>query len=153
MPQLQDKFELTFSRQAEERRDNQHVNAEYEDILKDNNLHVGLKYYAYKEPFSNAYAKLSLRVHSPVGLYVKIGISKSYFYQKLQTTFDHALYYYIQEKKHALSTSVTLFLPLNDRYGVEQQNRWYKDEGDKTSILEHSFRLYHSINATNKLRY
>lgn len=123
MPQLQDKFELTFSRQAEERRDNQHVNAEYEDILKDNNLHVGLKYYAYKEPFSNAYAKLSLRVHSPVGLYVKIGISKSYFYQKLQTTFDHALYYYIQEKEHTLSTSVTLFLPLNDRYGVEQQNR------------------------------
>jgi hypothetical protein len=153
LPQLQDNFELTFSKQAEERIDNQHVDSEYEDILKDNNLHVGLKYYAYKGPFSSAYAKLSLRVHSPVGLYAKIGISKSYFYKKLQTTFNHAVYYYLQEKEYALSTSVTLFLPLGDSYGVEQQNRWYKDEGDKTSILEHTLRFYHSIDAINKLRY
>ncbi len=153
LPQLEDKFEITFSKQAQERRDNQLVDTEYEDILKDNKLHVGLKYYAYKDPFSNAYAKLSLRVHSPVGLYAKIGINKSYFYQKLQTIFEHALYYYIHEKEYALSTSMTLFLPLNDRYGVEQQNRWYKDEGDKTTILEHSFRVYHSLSAENKLRY
>jgi hypothetical protein len=63
------------------------------------------------------------------------------------------LYYYIQEKENALSTSVTLFLPLSSRYGVEQQNRWYKDEGDKTSILEHSLRFYQSINTSSKLRY
>ena len=153
LPKLQDKFEITFNKQAVERRDNQHVDNEYDEVLKDNNFRVGLKYHIYKESYSNAYAKLSLRVRSPVGLYAKVGINKSYFYQKLETIFQHALYYYIHDKEYALSTSMTLFLSIDDRYALEQQNRWYKDEADKTAIFEHSFRLYHSINSVNKLRY
>lgn len=153
LPQLQDKFEITFSKQAEVRRDNQNIDREYDDVIKDTNLHVGLKYYAYKEPYSDAYAKISFRFHSPMGLYAKIGVDKSYFYKKLQTTFNHALYYYINDKNYAASTSVMFFVPLYDRYGIEQKNRWYWKEEDDAALLEYTLRFYHDMDVQNKLHY
>jgi hypothetical protein len=153
LPRLQNKVEITFNKQAEKRVDNQHIDNDYEEALNDTNLHVGLKYYAYDKPYSNAYAKLSLKFHSPVGLYAKIGMNKSYFYHKLQTTFNHALYYYIHDKEYAASSSVTFFLPFKDLYSIEQKNRLYWEEKDKIAMLWQILRLYHDINVQNRLQY
>ena len=153
LPRLQDKVEITFNKQAKERIDNQHIDDGYEETLKDTSLRVGLKYYAYDKPYSNAYAKLSLKFHSPIGFYAKIGVNKSYFYHKFQTIFNHALYYYIHDKDSAASSSVAFFLSFNDRYSIEQKNRWYWEEKDEAAVLEQILRLYHDINTQNKLQY
>jgi len=153
LPQLKNKVEITFNKDDEEHSDSKYINREYENVLKDTSLHVGLKYYFYKEPYSHAYTKISIRTHSPIGLYAKMGINKSYFYHKFKTTFNHALYYYIHDKEYAASSSVAFVLPFYDRFGIGQKNRWLWKEYDKSTSLEHTIWLYHNINSRNRLQY
>jgi hypothetical protein len=152
LPQLQNRVEITFNKDDEES-DSKYVNSEYEDVLKDTRLHVGLKYYLYKESNSQAYAKVSIRTHSPIGLYAKMGIYKSYLYHDFKTSFNHALYYYIHDKKYAASSSVSFVLPLYDRFGIGQKNRWLWKEHDRSTSLEHTIWLYHIIDSKNRLQY
>jgi len=152
-PKLEDKIELTFSQQGEDRRENEEIDSESEDFLDDKNLHVGLKYYAYKEFHSSAYAKLSLSLHSPIGLYTKIGVDKSYFYDTHQVIFNHGLYYYINDNSFTFSTSVSFFMPFGLSHSLEQKNRWYWDGSKDKAVLENSLSIYQFYDLKNRFRY
>ncbi len=78
LPQLKNRAELTFSKNDDEEMDNQSAVSGNDDVVDDSKLHVGLKYYLYREKKSKAYAKVSLKVSSPFGPYLKLGIDKSY---------------------------------------------------------------------------
>jgi hypothetical protein len=153
LPQLKNRFEVTFSKQEDNQRENEQIDSESEDMFNDQNFHVGLKYYAYKEFHSKAYAKLSLSLHSHLGLYTKIGMDKSYFMENYQLIFDHGLYYYINEDNFAFSTSMTFFTPFGMSNGIEQKNRWYWEKDEDRAVLENSLSIFQIVDLKNRLRY
>jgi len=152
LPQLQNKMELTFSQKDDEQIDNQNINSDYDDVVKDSKLHIGLKYYLYKEKKSAAYGKLSFKLSSPFGLYTKLGIDKSYLYKDFETVFNHGLYYYINSSKLAASTAVSFFKPITVDYWIGQQNKLYWASKDSI-YLKHNITLYQILDLYNRILY
>jgi hypothetical protein len=152
LPQLKDKMELTFSQKDDEQIDNQSINSDYDDIVNDSKLHIGLKYYLYKEKKSNAYGKLSFKLSSPFGLYAKFGVDRSYLYKDFETVFNHGLYYYINENKLAASSAVSFFKPITVDYWIGQQNRLYWESKD-CIYLKHNITLYQILDLNNRILY
>jgi hypothetical protein len=145
--------ELTFSQNDDQEMDNQNVVSENDDVVSDEKLHVGLKYYLYREKKSTAYAKLSLKVSSPIGPYIKFGIDKSSFTDSfLETTWNHALYYYINGSDVSASTAVSFFKPISNTYWIGQGNKLYW-EGDKKLYLSNSILFYHIFDLNNRMVY
>ncbi|MCH9813986.1 MAG: hypothetical protein K0U47_08610 [Epsilonproteobacteria bacterium] len=152
LPRLKEKFELTFSQNDDEQIDNQNINSGYDDVIDDSKLHVGLKYYLYKEKKSKAYGKLSFKLRSPFGLYAKIGIDKSYLHKDFETLFNHGLYYYINDNKFAASSAVSFFKPITIDWWIGQQNRLYWEPEDGI-YLSHNLTLYQILDLNNRIFY
>ncbi len=110
LPQLKHKAEITFSQDDKQEIDNQNSVAAHDDVINDKKLHVGLKYYLYREQRSAAYAKLNLKISPPFGPYLKLGIDKGYLSDSFfETTFNNAFYYYLNGGKTSASTAVSFF--------------------------------------------
>lgn len=152
LPQLKHKMELTFSQNDDEQMDNQNINSDYDDVIDDSKLHVGLKYYLYKEEKSKAYGKLSFKLSSPFGLYAKFGIDRGYLYKDFETVFNHGLYYYINDNKLAASSAVSFFKPITVDYWIGQQNRLYWESEDSI-YLSHNITLYQILGLNNRILY
>ncbi len=152
LPQLKDKMELTFSQRDDEQIDNQSLSSDHDDIVNDSKLHVGLKYYLYKEKKSKAYGKLSFKLSSPFGLYAKLGIDRSYLYKDFETVFNHGLYYYVNENKFAASSAVSFFKPITVDYWIGQQNSLYWESKDSI-YLKHNITLYQILGLNDRILY
>ncbi len=152
LPQLQNKIELTFSQNDDEQIDNQNINSDYDDVVDDSKLHVGLKYYLYNEKKSKAYGKLSFKLRSPFGLYAKFGVDKSYLYKDFETVFNHGLYYYVNDNKFAASSAVSFFKPITVDYWIGQQNRLYWESSDSI-YLTNNITLYQILNLNDRIFY
>lgn len=152
LPQLKDKMELAFSQKDDEQIDNQSISSDYDDIVNDSKLHVGLKYYLYKEKKSKAYGKLSFKLSSPFGLYAKFGIDRGYLYKDFETIFNHGLYYYVNENKFAASSAVSFFKPITVDYWIGQQNKIYWESKDSI-YLNHNITLYQILGLNDRILY
>lgn len=152
LPKLKEKFELTFTQNDDKQMDNQNINSDYDDVINDSKLHVGLKYYLYKEKKSKAYGKLNFKLNSPFGLYAKLGIDKSYLHKDFETVFNHGLYYYINDNKLAASSAVSFFKPITNDYWIGQQNRLYWESKDSI-YLSHNITLYQILDLNNRILY
>jgi len=152
LPQLKNKAELTFSQNDNQEMDNQNLVNENDDVVNDEKLRVGLKYYLYREKKSTAYAKISLKVSSPFGPYLKLGMDKSYLSDDfLETTFNHAAYYYLNGNDVSASTAVSFFKPLSNTYWIGQGNKLYL-EGKKI-YLSNNILFYHIFDLSNRMVY
>ncbi len=153
LPQFKERLELTFSQNDDEHIDNQNISTGNDDIIEDKKLHIGLKYYLYKEKNSKAYGKLSFRLHSPFGLYAKFGVDKSYLTDNfLETVFNNAFFYYLNENKFSASTAVSFFKPLSVDYWIGQQNKLYWRSKDNV-YLGHNLTLYQILDLNNRILY
>ncbi len=152
LPQLKNKAELTFSQNDSNELDNQKTVNSNDDVVNDKKLRVGLKYYLYKEKESKAYAKISLKMRSPFGPYIKLGVDKNYIRDNFfKTTFNHALYYYLNGSDISASTSVSFFKPLSDSYWLGQGNKLYWE--NDTTHLKNSILLYQIFDLNNRIVY
>ena len=153
LPQLKNKAELTFSQNDDQEIDNQSIVNANDDVVNDKKLRVGLKYYLYREKKSSAYAKVSLKTSSPFGPYLKLGMDKSYLSNSfLETTFNHAIYYYLNGSDVSASTAVSFFKPLSNTYWIGQGNKLYWN-GDKNLYLSNSILFYHIFDLNNRMVY
>lgn len=153
LPRLQKRTEVTFSQRDNEAIDNQRAASGYDDVIKDKKLRVGLKYYFYRERRSNAYAKLNLKIAAPFGPYLKLGIYKSYLHSDfLETTLNHALYYYPNGNDLAASTQIAFYKPLTLDYWIGQGNRLFWEGGDKL-YLRNNLILYQIFDLNNRIAY
>jgi hypothetical protein len=153
LPQLKNRAELTFSQNDDQEIDNQSTTNENDDVISDSKLHVGLKYYLYREKKSTAYAKLSLKVRSPFGPYIKFGVDKSYMNNNfLETKFRNALYYYINGNDLSASTSISFFKPITDNYWIGEGNKLYW-KGERSLYLKNSLILYQIFDLNNRISY
>jgi hypothetical protein len=153
LPQIKEKLELTFSQNDDEQMDNHNISSGSDDIVEDEKLHVGLKYYLYKKRKSKAYGKISFRLHSPFGLYAKFGVDKSYLTDNfLETVFNNALFYYINENKFSASSSVSFFKPITVDYWLGQQNKLYWKSKDSL-YLSHNITLYQIFGINDRILY
>ncbi len=153
LPQLKNRAEITFSQNDDKEIDNQSTTNENDDVIEDSKLHVGLKYYLYKEKRSTAYAKLSFKIQSPFGPYIKIGIDKKYIDNNfLETKFRHALYYYLNGNDLSASTSISFFKPITDDYWLGEGNKLYW-KGGRNLYLKNSLILYQIFDINNRLSY
>ena len=151
LPQLKNKAELTFSQNDNSEIDNQSAINTNDDVINDKKMHVGLKYYLYREKKSSAYAKLSLKTSSPFGPYVKFGIDKNYINDDfLETTFNHALYYYTNGDI-SVSTAVSFFKPISNDYWLGQGNKLYWEK--QNFYLNNNVLLYQILDLNNRLVY
>ena len=153
LPQTQKKLEITLSKQTINDMDNQNIDANNERALEDEKLHVGFKYYLYKERYSIIFAKLGFRLHSPFGIYGEFAMQKSYFYHTLQTILESNIYYYINKDYIKASAAITFFKPLSDTYILEQKNEVLLDYESKSRKLKQTLRLYHFINTKTRMQY
>jgi len=153
LPRLKNRLELTFSQQDNQEIDNQSASTGYDDVVNDKNLRIGLKYYLYKEKRSSAYAKLSMKVSSHFGPYVKFGIDKSYLSDTLlETSFRNALYYFMNGNDLSASTEVTFYKPLTTNYWLGQGNKLYW-EGQEKLYLSNNIILYQVLDLNNRIAY
>ena len=153
LPHLKNRVELTFSQKDNQEIDNQSASTGYDEVVNDSKLHVGLKYYLYREKRSSAYAKLSLKVRSPFGPYLKVGIDKSYLSDTfLETSFENALYYYLNGNDLSASTAVTFFKPVSNDYWIGQGNKLYW-KGKEKLYLTNNIILYQIFDLNNRIAY
>ncbi len=153
LPRLKNRVELTFSQNDNKEIDNQSTTNKSDDVVNDSKMHVGLKYFLYREKKSNAYAKLSLKVRSPFGPYIKIGVDKSFLNKNfLETNIDHALYYYVNGGDISASTAISFFKPITNKYWIGQGNKLYW-EGEETLYLKNSIILYQIFDLNNRIAY
>jgi len=153
LPQLKNRVELTFSQKDNQEIDNQSATTQYDDVVNDSKLHVGLKYYLYREKRSSAYGKLSFKVHAPFGPYLKFGIDKSNLSDTfLETSFDNALYYYLNGNDLAASSTVTFFKPVTPDYWIGQSNKLFW-KGKNKLYLTNSLTLYQIFDLNNRIVY
>jgi hypothetical protein len=153
LPQLKDKLEISFDKQSIKSINNQNVYNDFNQRDENTRIRVGLKYYFYKKNNTQFYAKLGLKLHSPFGIYGKLGAQKSYFYHTVETIIGNNIYYYINDKNFASTTALTFLKPLSDDFTLEQGNEFFWDKNDNDNIFEHTLSLYHFINSKNRLRY
>jgi hypothetical protein len=153
LPQLKNRAELTFSQNDDQELDNQNAISQHDDVVSDSKLHVGLKYYLYREERSRAYAKLSLKIRSPFGPYIKFGVDKSYLSDDFfETDFNNALYYYLNGNKLSASTAVTFYKYINNDYQIAQGNKLYW-KGKKDLYLNNSIILYQIFGLYDRVTY
>ncbi len=153
LPQLKNRVELTFSQKDNQEIDNQSASTGYDDIVNDSKLHVGLKYYLYRKKRSSAYGKLSFKLRAPFGPYLKLGLDKSYLSETfLETSWNNALYYYLNGNDLAASTTVTFFKPVTPDYWVGQNNKLFW-KGESTLYLTNSLTLYQIFDLNNRIVY
>ncbi len=153
LPQLQKRAELTFSQKDNEDVDTQSASSGHDDVIKDDKLHVGLKYYLYRKKRSSAYAKLNLKIASHFGPYLKLGIDKSYLSDTfLETSFENALYYYLNGNDFAASTQLTFYKPLTADYWLGQGNKLFW-EGEDKLYLTNNIILYQIFDLNNRISY
>jgi hypothetical protein len=153
LPQLKNRVELTFSQRDNQEIDNQSASSGYDDVVSDSKLHIGLKYYLYKKRRSSAYAKLSFKIRSPFGPYLKFGIDKSYLNDNLlETSFQNAFYYYLNGNDVAASTAVTFYKPLTTDYWIGQGNKLFW-EGERKLYLRNNIILYQIFDLNNRIAY
>ncbi len=153
LPQLKNRVELTFSQKDNQEIDNQSASTGYDDIVNDSKLHVGLKYYLYRKKRSSAYGKLSFKLRAPFGPYLKLGLDKSYLSETfLETSWNNALYYYLNGNDLAASTTVTFFKPVTTDYWVGQSNKLFW-KGESTLYLTNSLTLYQIFDLNNRIVY
>ncbi len=153
LPQLKNKAEITFSQDDKQEIDNQNSIASHDDVINDKKLHVGLKYYLYREKRSAAYAKLNLKISPPFGPYLKLGMDKGYLSNNFfETTFNNAFYYYLNGGKTSASTAVSFFKPFNNFYWFGQGNKLYW-KGTQSLYLNNSLLFYQIFDLYNRMIY
>jgi hypothetical protein len=153
LPQLKNRLELTFSQNDDQEIDNQSAVSQHDDVVSDSKLHVGLKYYLYREKKSIAYTKLSLKTSSPFGPYIKFGIDKGYLSDDFfETDFNHAVYYYLNGNKLSASTAVTFYKYINNDYQIAQGNKLFWEGKDKL-YLNNSIILYQIFGLYDRVTY
>ncbi len=153
LPQLQKRTEITLSQRDDEDVDTQSVRSGHDDVIKDKKLHVGLKYYFYRERRSNAYAKLNLKIAHPIGPYLKLGVEKSHLSRNfLETSLRNAFYYYLNGNDVAASSELAFYKPLTVDYWIGQGNRLFW-EGEKKLYLTNSLILYQIFDLNNRIAY
>ncbi len=154
LPRLKDKIELTFSQNDKNEMDNQKSIKTNDDAIKDKSLHVGLKYYLYREPkyLASTYAKINFKFGSLFGPYLKLGVDRSFINSDFfKTTINNALYYYLNGNNFSASTAISFYKPLSNRYQIGQGNKLYWE--DNTYYLNHTLLLYQVIDLNNRLIY
>jgi hypothetical protein len=152
LPQLKNRAELTFSQNDNQELDNQNSVSSNDDIVNDKKLRVGLKYYLYREKKSTAYAKIGFKLRSPFGPYLKLGMDKGYLSENfLETTFNHAIYYYLNGSDVAASTAVSFFKPISNDYWLGEGNKLYWE--DDKAYLTNSLLLYQILDLNNRIVY
>jgi len=153
LPRTKNRLELLFSQDDKEELDNQRTVSQHDDVVQDKKLHVGLKYYLYRKRDSAAYGSLNFRLAPPLGPYLKLGHKKSYVSKKfLETSWDNALYYYLNGGKISASTALSFFKPLNNSYWIGQGNRLYW-KGENQIFLSNSLLLYQIFDLNNRMVY
>ena len=154
LPMLKNKAELTFSQNDKEELDNQKSTSLSDDIIEDKKLHVGLKYYLYKEKRSSAYGKLSFKLNpSHFGPYLKLGVDRSYLSSSfLETSINNSLYYYINGNDLSASSSISFSRPLGEYFWVDQGNKIYW-KGSSELYLKNALVLHQIFDIRNRLFY
>ena len=153
LPRTKNRVDLLFSQDDRQELDNQRAVSQHDDVVRDKKLHVGLRYYFWRERRSSAYAKLNLRLAPPFGPYLKLGTQKSHVSENFwETTWENALYYYINGGRTSASTALSLFKPLNNIYWIGQGNRLYW-KGDERLFLTNTLLFYHIFDLNNRMIY
>ncbi len=153
LPKIQDKIELTFDKQTNDEINNQNIYDSYEDRERDQNFRVGLKYYLFKKRDSKTYARLGVRASKPFGFFTQLATDKRYYLEKNRLLFGANLYYYIHYKCFTISSYESFMTPINRHYTFEQKNQIFYTHKDKSTQLEHIFRLHNFIDKKDKFTY
>ena len=151
LPRFKNKVELTLSQKDNSEVDNQRATTGYDDVVRDNKARIGLKYYFLRQKRQTLYTKLSFKTGKHLGPYLKLGYEKRRISDTfLETTFDNALYYYLNGNNPAASTAITFFKPLTVDYWIAQGNKLFW-EGDSKLFLNHTVVLYQIFDLKNRI--
>ncbi len=153
LPKTNKRFEFTIDKQTDSKLLNQNIDAQYDSAIKDEKVHLGLKYNLVKDDYFNFYTKLGARINKPGDVYGKMGVIKYLNFQSFMVFFDAQVYKYLLNEKLIASTSLNFIKPINDHFIFEKDIilRWKKV--DKTTELDYIAKLYHTIDKKSSCEY
>ena len=155
LPKISKKLELTFSKQSNDLENNKQVDYENENLITDDKVRIGLRYYFIKKDEYRFYTKLGFKIHSPFGFYQQLSLEKDFYlvsdaYAKTQIS----LYYFINQIYFAKAAKLIFYKPLNDTFLLEQRNDIYTNhDNQQITHIEHYLKLHHKYNHKNIFSY
>ncbi len=155
LPKLSKKLEFTFSKQSFDTITNRQIDSQNENVITDERVRIGLKYYFLDKDNTIFFTKLGFKLRSPFGLYQELTIEKQFFINyDISILTAGSLYYYLNHTYIAKSIRLNFYKPLDDIHLLEQSNEWYANSqnNDKKHIVNH-LKLHHFFNNRNTLTY
>ncbi len=155
LPKLGKRLELTFSRQSSDTVTNRQIDTQNENIITDDKIRVGLKYYFLNTKNTTSFTKLGFKLRSPFGFYQELSLEKRFLiYHDILLFTKGSLYYYLNHTYLAKSVRLNFYKSIDKIHLLEQANEWYANSQNrnKKHIVTH-LKLHHYFNKKNRLTY
>ena len=155
LPKISKKLELTFSKESNEYIHNKQTEYENENLVTDENVRVGLRYYFSRDEEYRFYTKLGFKIHSPFGFYQALSIEKDFSYAyNIHSNSNITLYYFFYHSYFAKSGQLVFYKPINFSFLLEQRNKIYTNhDNHHNTHIKNDIKLYYTYNKNNILTY
>ncbi len=155
LPKLSKKLEFTFSKQSFDTLTNRQIDSQNENLVTDERVRIGLKYYFLDKDDIIFFTKLGFKLRSPFGLYQELTLQKQFFIKNdVSVLTEGSLYYYLNHTYIAKSVRLNFYKPIDKIHLLEQANEWYANSQnqDKKHIVNH-LKFHHFFKNKNTLTY
>jgi hypothetical protein len=154
LPRTNNRLELVFSKQDEDKFENEKLGEEYDPVLDhDQKVNMGLRYNFSKDKDFHIFTKVGMRLRPPMKVYVKTQIDNDFDLNYFQLNTGTSLYYYIKEKGLKYSAWLKFYKKLNDTWFLKQGNQYIWEHDNIQKEFLSTVDLEQSVDIRNSFRY